>query len=446
MEHYPYQSPKKLETLIRKSIIGQDDGVRTVATALAAHLLRIGHNRDHPDDPIHKDNLLIIGPTGSGKTESIRTVIRECNLPIPVAVIATNTLTSSGYRGKNVETILLDLLQDAFRIINTDVEKYVGDTSDDDDDDVRERAGETAVKLAGKGIIILDEADKIRVHPQDRREDSFFQRSIQQQLLKIIEGGTGFGEGPLVSRVDTTDILFIFSGAFTGLDEITKRRLSPEPEPGPEPEPERSIGFHPVQPGSRPAPSESSHGQPPEDGRKAAAPDGAQATADAEALTARDLIPSTEDLIEFGYMPELVGRITLRCRYNPITAEILYNILQESDISPAREFQKIFQRTHNRLEYTNNALMEIARQAEKLQTGVRGLRNIIGGIAYPIYYELSGQTNRRVLITRRTVNGEAPPTVRAFSPESAPAPETPKGGSRVTGRREGAARHGRKAT
>ena len=165
MEHYPYQSPKELEALIRKSIVGQDDGVRTVATALAAHLLRIEHNRIHPDDPIHKDNLLIIGPTGSGKTESIRTVIRECNLPIPVAVIATNTLTSSGYKGRNVETILVDLLQDAFRIINTDVEKYIGDVSDDDEDEIRHRAGEVAIQLAGKGIIILDEADKIRIHP-----------------------------------------------------------------------------------------------------------------------------------------------------------------------------------------------------------------------------------------------------------------------------------------
>ena len=271
----------------------------------------------------------------------------------------------------------------------------VGDISDDDEDEIRQRAGEVAVKLAGKGIIILDEADKIRIHPLDRREDSFFQRSIQQTLLKIIEGGTGFGEHPLTPRIDTTDILFIFSGAFIGLDEITKRRLRPEAEP------ETTLGFRPAPANPDPEPK--------------TAPQVTQ-----ENLTARDLIPTTEDLIEFGYIPELVGRITLRCRYNPITAETLYNILRESDISPAKEFQKMFRRTRNNLEYTNNALMEIARQAEKLQTGVRGLRNIIGDIAYPIYYELSGKTNQRVLITQRTVNGEAPATIRTFSCESEP--------------------------
>ena len=422
MEQYPYQSPKELEALIRKSIVGQDDGVRTVATALAAHLLRIEYNRRHPGDPIHKDNLLIIGPTGSGKTESIRTVIRECNLPIPVAVIATNSLTSSGYKGRNVETILVDLLQDAFRIINTDVEKYIGDVSEDDDEDeIKRRAGEVAVKLAGKGIIILDEADKIRIHPLDRREDTFFQRGIQQTLLKIIEGGTGFGEHPLTPKIDTTDILFIFSGAFIGLDEITKQRLRPEAKPE-----ETTLGF-------RPAPAT------PDSEPKAASPEAP------EELTARDLIPTTEDLIEFGYIPELVGRITLRCRYNPITAETLYNILRESDISPAKEFQKMFRRTHNQLEYTNNALMEIARQAEKLQTGVRGLRNIIGDIAYPIYYELSGKTDQRVLITQRTVNGEVPVIIRASSRESESPAEMPQAERRFTGRRESVKRHGKKA-
>ncbi|MBQ8492573.1 MAG: AAA family ATPase, partial [Acidaminococcaceae bacterium] len=357
MQHYPYQSPKELEALIKKSIIGQDDGVRTVATALAAHLLRIEHNQNHPENLIHKDNLLIIGPTGSGKTESIRTVIRECRLPIPIAVVATNNLTSSGYRGKNLETILTDLYQDAFRIISEDPEKYVEYT--EDEEELKERGSEAAVRLANRGIIILDEVDKIRIDPFDRREDSFFQRNLQSQLLKMIEGGSGFGEHQAANKIDTTDILFILSGAFVGLEDITRQRLRPEWEP--EPEENKPIGF--LAPSSIDGKAEK---------KETAEPQGE--------LTPRELIPSTEDLVEYGFMPELVGRITLRCRYNPITAEILYNILRESDISPAREFKTFFSRTQNRLEYTNNALMEIARRAEKLQTGVRGLRNIIGDI------------------------------------------------------------------
>ena len=423
MEHYPYQTPKELEALIKKSIIGQDDGVRTVATALAAHLLRIEHNQNHPDDLLHKDNLLIIGPTGSGKTESIRTVIRECDLPIPIAVIATNNLTASGYRGKNIETILADLYQDAYRIINQDVEKYVGDTSDEDE--IKEQAGKAAVRLANKGIIILDEADKIRINPYDRYEDSFFPRNLQHQLLRLIEGGTGFGDSAILSKIDTTDILFILSGAFAGLEELTRERLCPEPET--EPEEEKVIGFR-SDPVKAAGPQKIANPEPPKE------------------LSPKELIPTTEDLIEYGFIPELVGRVTLRCRYNPITAKTLYDILRESNVSPVKEFKRFFSNTQNQLEYTNNALMEIARRAEKLQTGVRGLRNIIGNITYPVFYELSGQKNRRVIITQKTVIGEAPATIRTVTPADDPIPENPKPNKQIPHGQEFGKRNKRKAT
>lgn len=425
MEHYPYQSPKQLEALIKKSIIGQDEGVRTVATALAAHLLRIEHNQNYPDDLLHKDNLLIIGPTGSGKTESIRTVIRECDLPIPIAVIATNNLTASGYRGKNIETILSDLYQDAYRIINQDVEKYVGDTSDEDE--IKEQASRAAIQLANKGIIILDEVDKIRINPNDRFEDSFFPRNLQHQLLKLIEGGTGFGDSQTLSQIDTTDILFILSGAFVGLEEITRQRLYPEPEPDPEPEQEKVIGFR-VTPRESIKSQHNSNPEPPKE------------------LSPKELIPATGDLIKYGYIPELVGRVTLRCRYNPITAETLYGILRESNVSPVKEFKKLFSDTRNQLEYTNNALMEIARKAEKLQTGVRGLRNIIGNITYPIYYELSGKKNQRVIITQKTVIGEASPTIRTVTYERGQTLERPKTDKTIPHRQEFGKRHKRRAT
>ena len=425
MEHYPYQSPKQLEALIKKSIIGQDEGVRVVATALAAHLLRIEHNQNHPDDLLHKDNLLIIGPTGSGKTESIRTVIRECDLPIPIAVIATNNLTASGYRGKNIETILSDLYQDAYRIINQDVEKYVGDTSDEDE--IKEQASRAAIQLANKGIIILDEVDKIRINPNDRFEDSFFPRNLQHQLLKLIEGGTGFGDSQTLSQIDTTDILFILSGAFVGLEEITRQRLNPAPEPEPKPEQEKVIGFRAV-PRKSIKPQKNSNPEPPKE------------------LSPKELIPATEDLIKYGYIPELVGRVTLRCRYNPITAETLYDILRESNVSPVKEFKKLFSDTQNQLEYTNNALMEIARKAEKLQTGVPGLRNIIGNITYPIYYELSGKRNQRVIVTQKTVIGEVPPTIQTITYKHDQTQEWSKTDKTIPHRQEFGKRHKRRAT
>lgn len=384
MNDFAYHNPKELEALIRKSVVGQDDGVRMVATALAAHLARTEHNEKRLGPPFRKDNLLIAGPTGSGKTESIRAVIRECDLPIPVAVISTNNLTTSGYKGKSVETILQDLYVDAYRIINSDIYKYVGDEYEGDE--LKRKASEAAIRLANKGIIILDEADKIRVDPRDSRDDTFFQRNLQQQLLKLIEGGTGFGESPELSKIDTTDILFILCGAFSGLDEITRRRLNP----GPGPERKKRIGFldDSGNPGGNPDP------------------------APLKELTAGELAPSTEDLVEYGFIPELVGRITFRCRYNPITADILYNILQASNISPAKEFRNFILKTRNRLEFTDDALMEIARQAEELRIGVRGLRSIIGSLIYPAFYDLSGRIHQQVVITRETVRGEAPLVIR----------------------------------
>ena len=241
-----------------------------------------------------------------------------------------------------------------------------------------------------------------------------------------------------------------------GLDEITRERLFPEAKPEPEEEEGRPIGFRVALPEVRVAnETEPAKENEPVEGAKTNGPSEAAepveqtpATEPRRELTPRELIPSTEDLVEYGFMPELVGRITLRCRYNPITVDVLYNVLRNSNISPAGEFIKMFAGTQNRLVYTENALMEIARKAEKLRTGVRALRNVIGEITYPIYYELSDQKNRRVIITRKTVCGEAPPTVMDNPVLVEPvSPETtrPEGGFRRR-RRFGESRQKNKAT
>ena len=127
------KSPKSFEKILCASVIGQDEGIRTVAIAISSHLIRINHNRNNPSNPIQKDNLLILGPTGSGKTESFRTVVRAFNLPVPMAIVSTGTLTADGYKGKNVSSILDELIKDALRIINKDPSLYIGNMDNDEE-------------------------------------------------------------------------------------------------------------------------------------------------------------------------------------------------------------------------------------------------------------------------------------------------------------------------
>ena len=221
------KSPKFFENILRKSVIGQDEGIRTVAVAISSHLIRINHNRNKPTNPIQKDNLLILGPTGSGKTESFRTVIRACNLPVPMAIVSTGTLTADGYKGKNVSSILDELIRDSLRIINKDPSLYIG--KPDNEEERKMRIEKAVIKLANTGIVILDEFDKIRIDPFKDDHDNFFPQTAQRQLLKMIEGVTGIGEDRPGNLIDTTDILFVATGAFVGLDEVMQERLCPRP-------------------------------------------------------------------------------------------------------------------------------------------------------------------------------------------------------------------------
>ena len=357
--HISYKTPKEIEAIIKKSVRGQDEGVKIVATAISAHLLRIRYAQSHPGRELQKDNMLILGPTGTGKTESVRSVIRSLDLPIPVAVVSANTLTGSGWRGKNTTTILEDLRQACKPIIQKEPKIWglSADLYQNDKDQYKKLINKACVDLCSHGIIILDEFDKLRARPGDG-QDAFFQRMVQHEMLKIIEGGVGFGDDPYTEEIDTTGILFIMMGAFSDMYEQ-----------------EQDIGF------------------------------GSEAVAEVPFH-----LPSTQELIDYGYIPELIGRIPLRTSYNALTEDVLFDILKNSDVSPIIDFKRLFSETENRLRFDDIALRAIAKLAISEQAGARGLRSVLDRVVYPILYNTPPDTGV-IKVTEATIIEGAQPLI-----------------------------------
>lgn len=357
--HVRYRTPKEIEAIIKNSVKGQDEGVKTVATALAAHLLRIKYAQANSGRELQKDNLLIMGPTGTGKTESIRSVIRALDLPIPVAVVSANTLTGSGWKGKNTVTVLEDLRQACKPVIakNPGIWGLSAEIYNNDKEKYKKLINEACIDLCSHGIIILDEFDKLRARPGDG-QDAFFQRMVQHELLKLIEGGTGFGEDLELEKIDTTGILFVLMGAFSDMYEQ-----------------QQDIGFS----------------------TKAAA-------------EVPFHLPSTQELIDYGYMPELIGRIPLRTDYKALTEDVMFDILKHSNVSPVLDFKRLFSVTENRLRFDDAALKAIAKQAIGEKSGARGLRSVLDRVVYPILYNTSPDTGV-IKVTAATVNEGVPPLI-----------------------------------